>query len=126
SDADTKDASPPGWDSVTGVPYTWIGLIGHISIPVVSPPEITDDEKMAVAARLRDRIPDLPFPPESANQIPTFSRDPNPCDLLTVREAEAVLGTLVVDPYRAIEHTSHPYERGKACAYFTPGHRALV
>lgn len=46
--------------------------------------------------------------------------------MLTRAEAEAVLGTLVVDPYRAIEDTPYAYEKGKACAYFTPGHRAFV
>jgi hypothetical protein len=126
SAAPKKDPPPAGWDSVGGMPYTWIGRVGHISISVFSPPEITNDKKMALAARVRDRIPDLPFPADNTYQVPTFGADRNPCDLLTRAEAEAVLGKLVIDPYRAIEDTSHAYEKGKACAYFTPGHRAFV
>jgi hypothetical protein len=58
--------------------------------------------------------------------VPTFDGDRNPCELLTRAEAEAVLGKLVIDPYRAIENSSRPYEKGRACAYYTPGHRAFV
>lgn len=126
SDAAEKAAPPPGWDSVGGMPYTWIGRVGHISISVFSPPEITREKKMALAALVRDHIPDLPFAAENTYQVITLGPDRNPCDLLTRAEAEAVLGGLVVDPYRAIEDTSHAYEKGKACAYFTPGHRAFV
>jgi hypothetical protein len=108
------------------MPYTWIGRAGHISISVFSPPEIGDDKKMALAARVRDAVPDLPFAAENTYQVITLGPDRNPCDLLTRAEAEAVLGNLVVDPYRAIEDTPRAYEKGKACAYYTAGHRAFV
>ena len=121
-----KKEPPPGWDAETGMPYTWVGRIGHISIFVFSPPEITKEKKMELAARVRDRIPDLPFPAQNTYQVVTLGGDRNPCDLLTRAEAEAVLGTLTVDPYRAIEYTSEAYEKGKGCAYYTKGHRAFV
>lgn len=126
SEAAKKAAPPAGWDAESGLPYTWIGRAGHISISVYSPPEITKEKKIELASRVRDRIGDLPFAADNTYQIPTFAADRNPCELLTRAEAEAVLGPLVVDPYRAIEDTPHAYAKGKACAYFTPGHRALV
>ena len=74
-----KEPAPPGWDSVGGLPYTWIGRTGHVAIFVFSPPEISDEQKMALAARVRDRIPDLPFPADNTDQVPAFgSNDRNP------------------------------------------------
>ena len=82
---------------------------------------------MALAARVRDRILDLPFPATNTYQIISLGANGrSPCDLLTRSEAEAVLGKLEVEPYRAIEETSFAYEKGKACAYFTKGHRAFI
>jgi hypothetical protein len=126
SEVAKKDPPPPGWDSEGAAPYSWIGRTGHITIWVFSPPEITKEKKMELAARVRDRIPDLPFPAENTYQVISLGGDRNPCELLTRAEAEAVLGKLVVDPYRAIEDTPKAYEKGKACAFYTPGHRALV
>lgn len=126
SNAATKPAPPPGWDAASTLPYTWVGRVGHISISVFAPPEIGNDKKLALAARVRDRVPDLPFAAENTYQIISLDGDRNPCDLLTRAEAEAVLGPLVVDPYRAIEDTPRAYEKGKACAYFTSGHRTFV
>lgn len=121
-----KKAPPAGWDAESGLPYTWIGRAGHLSISVYSPPEVSREKKIALAARVRDSIADLPFAADTTYQVPTFAADRNPCELLTRAEAEAVLGPLSVDPYRAIEDSPHAYPKGKACAYFTAGHRAFV
>ena len=127
SAAAKKAAPPPGWDSASGMPYTWIGRVGHVSISVFSPPEITRERQIELAAHVRDRIPDLPFAAENTYQVLSLGGgDRNPCSLLTRAEAEAVLGPLVVDPYRAVEDTPFAYDKGKACAYFTPGHRAFI
>jgi hypothetical protein len=122
----TKKAPPQGWDGENFMPYSWIGRAGHISITVFSPPEITNEKKIALAAKVRDRIPDLPFPADNTYQVIALGGDRNPCDLLTRAEAEAVLGTLVVDPYRAVEYTPKAYEKGKACSFYTAGHHAFV
>jgi len=50
----------------------------------------------------------------------------DPCSLLAAAEAEAVLGKLVVPPYRAQGGSYLAHEEGPSCAYFTTGHRALV
>lgn len=121
-----KVPPPPGWDWEGAVPYSWVGRAGHVSIVVFSPPEITKEQKIALAARVRDRIPDLPFAADSTYQVITLGGDHNPCELVTRAEAEAVLGRLVVEPYRAIENTARAYEKGKACAFYTAGHRAFV
>ena len=51
---------------------------------------------------------------------------PDPCGLITRSEAEAVLGQLVVEPYRSNEGTPLADPYGKGCSYLTAGHRALV
>jgi hypothetical protein len=126
SEAGKKDPPPAGWDAVTGLPYTFVGRAGHIQVSVFSPPEIKQEMQMAVAAKFRDAIPDLPFPTDNPYQVVRLGGDRNPCDLLTRAEAEAVLGPLVVAPYRAIEDSSLVYEKGHACAFYTAGHRAFV
>ena len=117
---------PPGWDAVTGLPYTFIGRVGHIQITVFSPPELKTETQMALAAKVRDAIPDLPFPADSSYQLMPLGVDRNPCELLTRAEAEAVLGPLTVAPYRAVENGARVFERGNACAYYSAGHRAFV
>lgn len=116
-----------GWDAAGGLPYAWSGRVGHVKVIVSAPPEISDETKALLAARVRDRIPDLPFPTETTYQVPDFgSGNQDPCSLLTRVEAEAVLGPLVVDPYRSIESTPLAYSGGKGCAFFTAGHHVFV
>jgi hypothetical protein len=50
----------------------------------------------------------------------------DPCSALSRDEAEAVLGTLVADPFRTRERTPLADPSGKSCAYLTAGHRVLV
>jgi hypothetical protein len=51
---------------------------------------------------------------------------PDPCGLLSRAEAEAVLGKLVVEPYRSSGNTPLVDPHGNGCTYFTSGHHALV
>jgi hypothetical protein len=46
--------------------------------------------------------------------------------VLTREEAEAVLGKLVVAPFRTRERTPLADPSGRSCAYLTTGHRVLV
>ena len=124
---------PPGWD-VARPPIRnrdFIGRIGHITVTVDEnvPTEqaVSAEKKAALAALVRDRIPDLPFSygqdDAGAARAPA---GPDPCSLLSRDEAESVLGKLVVAPYRS--HDGGPYaeSEGSSCAYYTPGHRVLV
>ena len=80
---------------------------------------------MAMANRIRDRIPDLPFPhPQADRSGSQPGRDP--CSVLTRAEAETVLGQLAIAPYRSHEGSPLADPTGKSCAYFTPGHRVLI
>jgi hypothetical protein len=84
-----------------------------------------DDKVLAVlAARVRDRVPDLPFRhPAAAAQSP---RGHDPCGVLTRAEAEKVLGPLVFAPYPVREGGALADPAGRSCAYYSGGHRALV
>jgi hypothetical protein len=78
----------------------------------------------ALAGRVRDRIPDLPFVTASASTgVP---HGPDPCSVLSRDEAEGVLGALVVTPYRVREGGALADPGGRSCAYYTGEHRALV
>ena len=118
-----------GWDSVGLAPYGFSARIGHIQISVDGQaPDVPRAPLQAVAAKVRDRIPDLPFAATNLYQVPRAgARDVNPCSLVTRQEAEAVLGKLLVDPYRASSY--YPplvHNQGQSCGYFTSGHHVFV
>ena len=125
---------PEGWDVATSPvrKRDFTGRIGHVTVRVdenlTTEQAIPAAKKAALAALVRDRIPDFPFrvvriDDSEPVEPPT---GPDPCSLLTRSEAESVLGKLVVAPYRS--HDGGPFvdERGSTCAYYTTGHRVLV
>jgi hypothetical protein len=114
----------PGWDRASdSTSRSFFGRVGHLAVDVsVQMAEVTHGQAIAIANRVRDAIPDLPFPAER----PANAVGPDPCILLKVEEVEAVLGKLVVPPYRSDEETPLAMPQGKSCTYFTAGHHALV
>jgi hypothetical protein len=127
-EAARRAASPPapmpGWDrSNDSTSRSFYGRVGHVAVDVkVHAAEVTHAQAAAVADRIREAIPDLPFPSDR----PGNPVGPDPCILLKVDEVEAVLGRLVVPPYRSDEETPLAMAQGRSCTYFTPGHHALV
>ncbi|HET7469864.1 MAG TPA: hypothetical protein VFJ81_09330 [Gemmatimonadales bacterium] len=127
-EAARRASSPPervsGWDrNNDSTSRSFFGRVGHLSVDVrVQAAEVTRGQSIAIANRIRDAIPDLPFPAER----PANAVGPDPCILLSVKEVEAVLGRLVVPPYRSDEETPLAMPQGKSCSYFTAGHHALV
>jgi hypothetical protein len=83
---------------------------------------VNREQTTTIANRIRDKIPDLPFPSERTGA----PAGPDPCVLLTVQEVEAVVGKLVVPPFRSDEGKPLAMENGASCTYYTAGHRALV
>lgn len=124
-----KKAPPEGWDSVSGLPYGFSGRVGHVRVSVQGQaPDVPREVMERLAAAVRDRIPDLPFKADNPYQVIQLKGgDRNPCELLPRAEAEAVLGPLVVDPYRASsQHPPLALAKGHGCAYYTKGHRVFV
>ena len=116
-----------GWDyrrSLPGKP-NFYGRAGTVMVVVQGGTYGMEDTTMAtLAARVRDRIPDLPFPvPNAAASAPP---GPDPCSVLSRAEAESVLGPLVVGPYRVREGGALADPRGESCAYYSGKHRALL
>jgi hypothetical protein len=116
-----------GWDyrrSLPGKP-NFLGRAGTVLVSVQGGTYGMDDDVLAaLAGRVRDRIPDLPFVhPSAAAGVP---HGPDPCSVLSQDEAEAVLGPLVVAPYRVREGGALADPGGRSCAYYTGKHRALV
>lgn len=116
-----------GWDyrrSLPGKP-NFLGRAGTVLVTVQGGTYGMDDEVLAaLAGRVRDRIPDLPFVHPSAGAgVP---QGPDACSVLSRGDAEAVLGALVVAPYRVREGGALADPGGQSCAYYTGKHRALV
>ncbi len=116
-----------GWDfrrRIIGKPNFW-GRAGTVMVTVQGGTYGMDDEVLAaLAGRLRDRIPDLPFVhPDAASEVPP---GPDPCSVLTRDESEAVLGPLIVAPHRVREGGALADPGGRSCAYYSGKHRALV
>jgi hypothetical protein len=116
-----------GWNYRRALPGkpNFMGRAGTVFIVVEGGTHGMDDAVLAtLAARVRDRIPDLPFVAPNASSRAPQGR--NPCSLLSREEAEAVLGKLVVAPYRVWEGGALAHPGGGSCAYYTAKHRALV
>jgi hypothetical protein len=125
--ADSAPPAPPtlpGWDATNRpTARSFFGKLGFVQVDVrVQSAEVTREQTVAMANRIRGKIADLPFPSERSG-VPS---GPDPCVLVTAREAEAVLGKLVVPPYRSDEGTPLAIENGNSCSYLTAGHHALV
>lgn len=116
-----------GWDyrrSLPGKP-NFYGRAGTVMVVVEGGTYGMEDTTMAtLAARVRDRIPDFPFPVRNA--AGSVAPSPDPCDVLSREEAESVLGALVVGPYRARQGGALADPRGGSCAYYSGKHRALL
>jgi hypothetical protein len=123
----TDSAPPPtvpGWDATNRpTSRSFLGTLGYVQVHVmVRAAEVSREQAIAMANRIRGKIADLPFPSERTG-VPS---GPDPCVLVTAQEAEAVLGKLVVPPYRSDDGTPLAIENGNSCSYLTAGHHALV
>ena len=116
------------WDDVRGLGFGFMGRVGHVRISVqAKAPDVPREQMRALAERVRDRVPDLPFGVTNPYQIIQLGTVGDPCSLLTKAEVEAVIGPLSAEPYRSSSNWP-PLAHGKgfACAYFTPGHHVFV
>jgi hypothetical protein len=121
--------TPAGWDEVgasrSGAVFN--GRTGHVRVSVkVQQLRLPPDTVLAVANRVRDRVPEGPMMHPAADRSGRAPPGQDPCSVLTRDEAEAVLGTLVADPFRTRERTPLADPSGKSCAYLAAGHRILV
>ena len=123
---------PPGWDvgNVLTGNADFTGRVGHLKVMVQENSAdhvVPSAKKEALAARIRDRVADLPF--TYPYPVPDETSHPpgaGPCSLIEPNEAEAVLGKLVVPPYRSFEGSPYADPNGSSCAYFTAGHHVLI
>jgi hypothetical protein len=121
--------TPPGWDEVgtsrSGAVFN--GRTGHVRVAVkVQQLRLPPDTVLAIAGRVRDRVPEGPMMHPAADRSGRTTPGPDPCSVLPRNEAEAVLGELVADPFRTRERTPLADPSGKSCAYLTAGHRVLL
>jgi hypothetical protein len=128
-DAKQNGAPPAGWDEVgqSRRATAFYGRAGYVRVTVRQQQlRLPADTLLAIANRVRDRIPDEPIAHPAADRSPQGAGARDPCSVLTPGEAEAELGKLVGAPYRTKEGTPLADPSGKSCAYHTAGHRVLV
>lgn len=123
------EGTPAGWDEVgasrSGAVFN--GRTGHVRVSVkVQQLDLPPDTVLAIANRVRDRVPEGPMMHPAADRSGRMPPGQDPCSVLTRSEAEEVLGSLVADPFRTRERTPLADPSGKSCAYLTAGHRVLV
>lgn len=120
--AEAEDVRASGWDA----PRFNGGRLGTIDVSLIAQSyevRVPREKLHELTARVRDRIPDLPFAAESD---PFEEPSPDPCTVLTRAEAESVLGKLVVAPYRSVDDGPLAAPNGRTCSYFTARHHALI
>ena len=118
----TELPKPTGWDAMR----FYGGRLGSIDVGVI--PEtyelrVPREKLRELTARVRDRIPDLPF---AAEADAGKAYGPDPCTVLTREEAESVLGKLVVAPYHSENDGPLAIANGESCSYYTKGHHVLI
>jgi hypothetical protein len=124
-----SDTAREGWDetrlSRTGAIFS--GRSGHVKVFLrLQQLRVPGDTVVAIASRVRDRIPDGPILHPAADRSGQAAPGRDPCGVLTREEAEPVLGKLLVAPFRTRERTPLADPAGKSCAYLTAGHRVLL
>jgi hypothetical protein len=121
--------TPAGWD-VASAPLGFggfTGRVGHVRVTIaLDKLRVPRDTVIALANRVRDRVPDLPHAHPAADMARAPLPGPAPCSLLTRAEAEARLGKLLVPPFRTHDGTALADPAGPSCGYYTPGHHVLV
>ena len=127
----SKTATPEGWDYFSEGPGGTVFRLGHMAVIVAmyTPKLFTGEQQTekaaALAALVRDRVPDLPVAAERGDPN-AEGWGPDPCALVTREEAEAVLGKLPIPPYRSEKFTPFAAGAGQACTYYRGNHRVLV
>jgi hypothetical protein len=118
-----------GWDEARISPSGALfnGRAGFVRISVkVQQLRIPSDTVVAIAARVRDRIPNGPMPHPAADRSGRTPPGQDPCSVLPREVAEPILGKLVATPFRTRERTPLADPTGTSCAYLAAGHRVLV
>ena len=127
--AEGADTSRAGWDdsgsSRSGAVFH--GRAGYVRVAVrLQRLRLPPDTVVAIASRVRDRIPEGPIAHPAADHAGRATAGNDPCSVLTSAEAEAELGELVAPPFRTKERTPLADPSGRSCGYLTAGHRILV
>lgn len=119
--------SAAAWDYEGGIPFRmYVGRVGHMAVQIGYGSVGIAPEKLAeLAARVRDRVPDLPVAAPGGAQDSERSGD-DPCGLVPRAEAEALLGPLPVAPFRSAESTPFADGAGPSCTYYRGKHRVVV
>ena len=125
-----NSARGDGWDYTQspiamGLPG-FLGRIGEFVIMVRPQAVGVPREKIAaLAAAVRDRVPDQPFTSPDTTIRAGMRSGPDPCGLLRSEEAVRELGELVTQPYLTGESSSHPDAHGNTCVYRTARQRTF-
>jgi hypothetical protein len=115
-----------GWDFDDALDKMAVYRVGHVAVHLGGDMwHLRSDMLNQFAVLVRSHFPDLPIASPGADPN-AAGPAPDPCALLSRAEAEAVLGKLLVEPFRSSENSALADGTGPTCTYYTPGHRALL
>ena len=121
-----NDPAKTGWDAVR-LNGGRLGTISVTAAALTADVRVPRDTLRALTARVRDRVGDLPFAAPAGTRLDAqHGEGGDPCSLVTRDEAEAVLGKLVVAPYRSANGGPLAHPSGGSCSYYTAKHHVLV
>lgn len=114
------------WDWSGGAPGIYAARRGHLLVMIADQAPYLGRERLdSLSAHIVDAIPDLPFA-QSESDLASTPSGPDPCTLLTAREATELFGELPVPPDRSRESSPMAHGNGPSCTYFLGHHRVLV
>ncbi len=112
-----------GWDYIGGYTDIMTARVGHIAINAKwTRARGAADSLVEIIDIMRDHIADRPF---LSSERGESRSDGDPCSLLTRTEVEAVIGKLMVLPYRSRGLTGLADANGNGCSYYTAKHHVL-
>ena len=125
--ASAKGSWTTKWDWVSALPAgLFAARQGHIGMLIaINAMSLSPMDVEPLGAKVLSRVRDVPFA-----YAPTDPAAPgtgsDPCELITRAEAETVLGSLTVAPFRSRESTPFAHGAGKSCTYYTADHHVVV
>lgn len=119
------DTASTGWDFIQALPDEYTARQGALAVQVgIHTRQVPWDSIARLATMIRENVPDLPFALRPADRH--HGAEGDACALVTPAEAESILGTLAMAPYRSSGSKSGLADPGgDGCSYYLGRHHLL-
>jgi hypothetical protein len=114
------------WDASVWNFDVYHGRLGSLTVEIGTPDwavvKVDRGKIEALAALVRDKVPDKPFASRESSQAP----EGDPCSLVSVKDVEALVGPVKLPPFRSTKGDPVFENGGSSCTYWLGRHRALT